>query len=128
MIARPGSSSSETKALICGLRPDVLFDHALLLQHFGGVLEALVLQQAVHQFLARILGSVALGFQGGIARQQHFGLDMDQGRRHVDELRAQIDIHFARFVHILQVLRGDGRDGDILDVDLLLADQIQQQV
>ena len=53
---------------------------------------------------------------------------MDQGGRHVDELGAQVDIHFARFFQVLQVLGGDGGDGDILDVDLLLADQVQQQV
>jgi chromosome condensin MukBEF ATPase and DNA-binding subunit MukB len=53
---------------------------------------------------------------------------VDQGRRHVDELRAQIDIHLARLLHVSEVLRRDGGDGDVLDVDLLLADQVQQQV
>ena len=31
-------------------------------------------------------------------------------------------------LHVLQVLRRDGGDGDVVDVDLLLADQVQQQV
>ena len=53
---------------------------------------------------------------------------MDQGRRHVDEFGAQIDIHFPRLIHEFQILRGDGRDGDVFDIDLLLADQVQQQV
>ncbi len=53
---------------------------------------------------------------------------MDQRGRHIDEFRSQVDVHFPRFVQVFQVLRGDGGDGDILDVDLLLADQIQQQI
>jgi hypothetical protein len=53
---------------------------------------------------------------------------MDQGRRHVDEFRAQVDIHLARLVHVRQVLLRNGGDWDVLDLDLLLADQVQQQV
>ena len=42
------------------IRPDVFFDHALLLQHLGGVFEALVLEQALHQFFARIFRRLRL--------------------------------------------------------------------
>jgi len=30
--------------------------------------------------------------------------------------------------HVFQVLAGDPGDGDVVDVDLLLADQVEQQV
>ena len=53
---------------------------------------------------------------------------MDQGRGHEDELRADIEIHLARLIEISQILRSDGGDRDVADVDLLLADQIQQQI
>ena len=53
---------------------------------------------------------------------------MDQSGLHIDELGAQIDIHFARLIQILQVLRRNGCDWDILDIDLLGADQVQQQI
>ena len=90
--------------------------------------EPLVLQQAVNQFLTWILRVFPILFQRRIARQQHLGLDVDQGGRHVDELGAQIDVHFARLFHEFQILGSDGSDGDVFDVDLLLADQVQQQV
>ena len=125
----------ETRVVVLGderldlrIAPDVLLDHALLLQHFGGVLEALVLEQAVHEFLAGIFGGFAFHFQRRVARQQHARLDVDQGGRHVDEFGAQIDIHFTRFVHVLEVLRRDGGDRDVLDFNLLFADQVQQQI
>ena len=53
---------------------------------------------------------------------------MDQGRRHKHKLRADIEIHLARLFEISQILRRDGGDRDIADVDLLLADQIEQKV
>ena len=63
-MARPGIVVFGNECLDLRIGPDILFDHALLLEHFGGVLEALVLEQAVHQFLARIFGAVAFLFQG----------------------------------------------------------------
>ena len=72
-MASPGSSSSREKRLDLGIGPDVFLDHALLLEHFGGVLEALVLEQPVHQFLARIVVGSHFG-ELGIARQQHADL------------------------------------------------------
>ena len=44
------------------IRPDVLLDHPLLLQHLRGVFEALVLQQPFHQFLPRIFRRFAFLF------------------------------------------------------------------
>ena len=53
---------------------------------------------------------------------------MNERRRHVNELAAQLHVESDSPLHVLQILRGDGSDGDIVDVDLLLADQIQQQI
>ena len=53
---------------------------------------------------------------------------MDERRGHEDELGADIEIHFARLVEVAQVLRRDGGDGDVANVDLLLADEVEQQI
>ncbi len=110
------------------IRPDVFFDDALLLQHLGRVLEALVFEQPLDQFLARVLFGFTFLAQRRIGRQQQARLDVDQRRGHEDELRADVEIHLARLIQIGEVLRGDGRDRNIADVDLLFADQIQQQI
>ncbi len=109
------------------VRPDVFLDQPLLLQHLGGVLETLVLEQAIHQLLPGIL------FRGHLQQfrvhgQQHLGLDVDQRRGHVDELGAQVDIQLAGLFHVREVLLRDGCDGDVLDFDLLAADQIEKQI
>jgi len=53
---------------------------------------------------------------------------VDQRGRHVDKFRAQVHIHLPRPIQVLQILGSNGGDGDILDVDLLFANQVQQQV
>ena len=61
-------------------------------------------------------------------RQQHLRLDLDQRRRHEDELAAQVDVQLFGLAEIVQVLVGDLRYRDVVDADLLLADQIEQQI
>ena len=53
---------------------------------------------------------------------------MNQGRRHVNKFRTQVDIHLPGFVDVLQVLLGDGSNGDIPYIDLLFADQVEQEI
>ncbi len=109
-----------------GVGPRRRFEHLLLLQHLRGVLEALVLQQPLDQFAARIFGGVVGA--GGHARQQHLALDVNQQRRRVDELAGHVDVGGLELIDIGQELRGDLRDGNVVDVDVLLANQIEQQV
>ena len=61
----PGIVVLGNKGLHLRIRPDVFLDHALLLQHFGGVLEALVFQQPVHQFLPGIFRRLAVRPRAG---------------------------------------------------------------
>src|SRR5581483_3909244 len=86
----------------------------------------LVLDQAVHQLGARVF--LFLRACGRIARQQHLRFDVDQDRGHVDELGGDVDVEFAEAFHVRQVLGGDFRDGDVVDVNVLLADEIEQEV
>jgi hypothetical protein len=53
---------------------------------------------------------------------------VNQHRRHVNKLARHVDVELSYALDINQVLRRDLRDGDIIDVDVLLADQVQQQV
>ena len=64
---------------------------------------------------------------GGIARQQHLRLDLDQRRRHEDKLAAQIDIQLVRAAQEVEILIRDLRDRDVVDVDLVPANQVKQE-
>ena len=85
-----------------------------------------VFEQAAHQLGARVLGLFAgIGFPD---RQQHARFDFDQHRRHQQVFRRQLQIVHADLVDVLQVLLCDLRHRDIEDVEVLLADQVQQQI
>ena len=53
---------------------------------------------------------------------------MNQHRRHVDELGGDVHIKFAYALDISEVLRRDSGNGNVIDVDVLFADQVEQQV
>src|SRR5581483_5694860 len=53
---------------------------------------------------------------------------MNQDRGHVDKLRRDIHIQFAQLLHITQVLGSDLRNRNVVDVNVLLADEVEQQV
>ena len=59
------------------------------------------------------------------ARQQQLRLDAQEPRGHLEVLRRLVE---AEGVHRVEELVGDARDRDVPDVDLLAADQVQQEV
>ena len=85
-----------------------------------------MLDQPIDQLRARVV--LSLRSRGRIARQQHLRLDVNQNRGHVDELGRDVHIQFAQFFHVGQILRRDSPDRNIVDVDVLLANQVEQQV
>ena len=97
-----------------------------LAQLLGGQLDLLVLQQAAHQFGARVLGFLAIVLLLG--RQQHARLDLDEHGRHQQVLGRQLEVAAADFVDIAHVLARHVQHGNVEDVEVLLADQVQQQV
>ena len=100
----------------------------MLVQHARRLLVALELQQPLHERVARVfLVLVARGL-GGIDGDEHLGLDVDEGGRHHHELARHVQVQLLHQVQVLHVLARDGRDGDVVDVDLVLADEVQQQV
>ncbi len=92
----------------------------------GAELDPLVLEQPARQFRPRILH-----FLSGVRlahRQQHPGLDVDQQRRHQQVFRGQFEVVVADLVDVGQVLARDVGHRDVEDVEVLLADQVQQKV
>ena len=114
-----------------------LFDEHLGLQKIAAVLRdhiqlhrshfhLLVFEQAAYQLGPRVFGLFALGhFFGG---QQHARLDLDEHGRHEQVFGGQLQVALADFLHITQVLACHARHGNVENVEVLLADQVQQQV
>ena len=53
-----------------------------------------------------------------------------QGQRggHVEEIGRDVDIEPLHVVQVLEILAGDFGDGDVVNIDLLPADEVEQQV
>jgi hypothetical protein len=91
-----------------------------------GELDLLVLDQPAHQFRARVLGLLAV--LALARRQQHARLDLDEHGRHQQVLAGQLEVGLADLVDVGQVLARHVGQRNVQDVEVLLADQVQQQV
>ena len=98
------------------------------MQQAGRGLELLVLEQPTHQRIARIFGDVLVACRRLRARQQHFRLDVDKGCGHHQKLAGEIEIQLLHQLDRFEVLCGDERDGDIVDVQLVFLDEVKQQI
>jgi hypothetical protein len=86
-----------------------------------------VLDQPPHERIAR----VSLLFharQRFRTWQEHFRLDVNQSRRHHQEFARDVEIQLLHHVNCLQVLRSNQRDGNVVDIDVVLFDEVQQQI
>ena len=61
-------------------------------------------------------------------RQQHARLDLREHRGHQQVLARQLQLQVGHQLDVLHVLARDLGDRDVEDVEVLLADQVQQQV
>jgi hypothetical protein len=109
------------------LGPDVFLDLLSLVEKLGGVLEFFVLQEALDKFFARVF-SLLVGTGQGVRREKHLGLDVDKRRRHVNELRGHIYVELFELMKIVEVLRRDLGDLDIVNVHFLLFDEVEQEI
>ena len=100
----PASWVSRRKFLHAGLGPGGLFDLLLLHEHLRGGLEALVLEQALDQFAARVFGVVPPATSEGSRGSSILLLDVDQQRGHVDELAGGVDVGLLEVVGVLEEL------------------------
>src|SRR6267378_1286033 len=46
----------------------------------------------------------------------------------IDEIGGHVHVQLANLFHVGQVLRRDAGDGNVVNVDILLADQVEQQI
>src|SRR2546426_511788 len=90
-------------------------------QPFHELADLLILEQPAHQLGARIFPLVV----AQAPRQEHLCLDPQQAGGHLEIVRRLIEPQLADHG---QELVGDLRDGQVGDVDLVLADQMEQQV
>jgi hypothetical protein len=91
------------------------------------LLERAVVQQPGVQQVAGLQGDlVQLGVV--LARQQARRLQLDQGGGHHQELGRRVEVDRVQVAQDGQVLVGDLRDRDVVDVDLVPRDELQQEV
>ena len=95
------------------------------------VLVLLVLEQPTHQIGARIgveqLAVFAI-LHRGIGGQEHLRLDVDERRGDDQILADHVDVQRAHQLQVLEVLLGDEAHRNVQDVELVLANEVQQQV
>jgi hypothetical protein len=53
---------------------------------------------------------------------------MDQRRRHHQEVAGDVEVQLLHHVEIVEVLPRDQRNRDVVDIHLVLADQMDEQI
>ena len=99
--------------------------HLAVSEFKGHVFVHLVFQQLLNQFCSGILFlAVLVHFLG----QQHLALDVDQRRRHHQEFTHDIHVFPLHLPDVIQILRRNLYDRDIIDVYFIFFDQMKQQI
>ena len=93
-----------------------------------GGLELLVLEQPSHQGIARILFFAFDARRRFRPRQQHLRLDVNQSGCHHEELPRDIEVQLLHQLNGIEVLLGDQRNRNVVDVDLVALDEMKQEV
>ncbi len=131
MPTSPSGSGARSAASRAGARParkSVPAPAGALLQLRGRFLEFLVFDQLPNQVPARIV-FVGIFFRRLlIDRQQAAAFQVNQVRRHDDELARDIDVQLFERLQIFQVLPGDPLERNLVDVELVALDQVKQQI
>ena len=78
-----------------------------------------------HQLLPRVFQFV---LHLVAPRQDLLRLDLDQQTGHRQEIAHRVDVQLLEHRQILEILVGDRRDGNVGDLDLVLAHQVEQEV
>ena len=93
-----------------------------------GFLELFVFDQLADQVPARIIFLGIFFRRLLIDRQQAAAFQIDQVRRHDDELARDVDVQFLERLEIFEVLARDPLERDIVDIELVALDQIKQEI
>ena len=91
----------------------------------GGEAEALVFLEPAHEIGARI--RLVLLDRGRAGKQQP-RLDLGQGRGHHEILPGELEAQLPHELHVFHILPGDLRNGNVQDVEVLTADEIEEEV
>src|SRR6056297_1715180 len=98
-------------------------------EHLGDVFEGLGLEQPGEEHVALLpQGQFVVEVDVGGVRQQTPRLQFHQGGGDQQESRGHVEVEFLHPLDLGQVGVDDGRQVDLVDVDLLLEDQLQQHV
>jgi hypothetical protein len=103
-------------------RPQAAPDDVLLVEDRGQLFDPPVLEQPLHELLARVLLLVF------VARQEQARLQREQPGRHPQKLAGNLEVELLHRLDVGLELVADGGDRDVVDRHLVLADQVQQQV
>ena len=96
-----------------------------------GLLDAFILNELLDQGPAWVLafrGREHFFFGAAFDRQEHAALDVHQRRGHDEEVARQFKVVLLLCPEDLEVLLRDLLDRDIIDIDLVLADQEKEEV
>lgn len=94
----------------------------------GGLFEFFVLEELLNQFPARINRLILYIFIGALIffGQEEPTLDIHEGRRHDKEFAGDFEVEFLHRPEDFNILPGDGLNRDVVDVDLIAANQVEQ--
>ncbi len=62
------------------------------------------------------------------AGQQQLRLELEQPGCHPEKLAGHLEIEFLHGADVFVVLVADAQDGDVIDRDLVLSNEVQQQI
>ncbi len=85
-------------------------------------------QQLPYQIRPRVQQVLAVVLLRRRLGQEHSRLDLHQRRRHDQEVPHHLRVQHLQQAHVSQVLLEDASDGDIVDIHLVPADQVQKQL
>src|SRR5215475_5906005 len=117
--------SRRTAAIAC--KDSLLLERAIVQLH-GRFLELFVFNQLTDQVPARIVFVDILFGRLLIEREQAPAFEINQIRRHDDELARDVDLQLLERLQIFQVLLGNAFDRDFVNIDLVAFDQVKKEI
>ena len=113
---------------IADAREDSLLLQRARLQLRGRFLELFVFDQLPDQIPARIFFIDILLRRLLIDREQAAAFQVNQVRRHDDELARDIDVQLLEGLQIFEVLLRDPLERDVVNVELVALDQVKEEI
>lgn len=106
---------------------DVAAGAGMLIECARDLLVSLVFEQAADEFLAGVEGLVRVVGVEGRTRQEQGALDLHERRRHDQELARRLDGEPTHLFEIPEIRRSQASDRNVEDVELLFANQVQEE-